>query len=163
MKTYNVELTGVTPLMTHRDNLEFKTLVDKWQRDPSNRDKSVPGDDRSPSWTWIGSLYENGRSIVLPSECVMAACKGAGKELKAARGKKSLKAQTQSGMSFMEPFLEFSCNGGHPVAMDDLKPLHREENFERHLSHVRSLGFVLDIRRVKVGMSKHIRVRPVFE
>jgi len=163
MKTYAIELTGVTPLMTHRDNLEFKALVDKWQRDPSNRDKSIPGDDRSPAWNWIGSVYENGAVIVLPSECLMASCKGAGTELKAARGKKSLKAQTQSGMSFLEPFLEFRCDGGRTVAMDDLRPLHQEEDFARHLTHVRALGFALDIRRVKVGMSKHIRVRPVFE
>jgi hypothetical protein len=163
MRTYAVDLKSITPLIMHRDNLEFKAQVEKWQRDPSNRDKSVPGDDRSPAWTWIGSLYHDGKAIALPGDCVMASLMGAGTEVKAPRGKKSLKAQTQSGMAFAEPFLTFAMNGKKGVKMSDLEPLTKQEAFDEHLTAVRERGFSLDIRRVRVGMSKHVRVRPVFE
>lgn len=163
MRSYQVSLEGVTPLMMHRDNLEFKSVVDRWQRDPSNRDKSTPGDDRSPSWGWIGSLYHDGKNVALPTDCVMASCMGAGAEVKSPRGKKSLKAQTQSGMAFAEPFLSFAVNGSGPIKMADIQPLQEEENFDAHMAKARDLGFSLDIRRARVGMSKHVRVRPVFD
>jgi len=162
MRSYIATLEGLTPIMSHRDNLEFKTLVTKWQRDPANRDKSIPGDDRSPAWSWIGSLYHDDKHLVLPTDCVMASCMGAGAEMKASRGKKSLKAQTQSGMAFAEPYLRFSVRG-KPIAMADLEHLHHEEDFDRHLASARALGFSLDIRRVSIGTSKNVRVRPVFE
>lgn len=162
MRSYQVTLEGVTPLMMHRDNLEFKSVVDKWQRDPSNRDKSTPGDDRSPSWGWIGSLYHDGKHVALPTDCVMASCMGAGAEVKSPRGKKSLKAQTQSGMAFAEPFLSFAV-GGKAVKFTDIQPLQAEDNFDAHMARARDLGFALDIRRARVGMSKHVRVRPVFD
>jgi hypothetical protein len=163
MRSYHVTLEGQTPLLMHRDNLEFKAVVERWQRDPANRDKSVPGDDRSPAWNWIGSLYHDGKHIALPTDCVMASCMGAGAEVKAPRGKKSLKAQTQSGMAFAEPFLHFSVNGGKPIAMSTLEALQRNEDFEQHMLKTRELGFGLDIRRARIGTSKHVRVRPVFD
>jgi hypothetical protein len=162
MANYLVRLESLTPLMMHRDNLEFKAVVEKWQRDPANRDRSVPGDDRSPAWGWIGSLYHDDH-IAIPADCIMASCMGAGAEVKAPRGKKSLKAQTQSGMAFLQPLLTFTVNGGHGIAMADLEPLKGQADFEQHLARARELGFALDIRRVRVGTSKHVRVRPLFD
>jgi hypothetical protein len=147
----------------HRDNLEFKAAIEKWQRDPANRDKSVPGDDRSPAWGWIGSLYHDGAALALPTDCVMASCMGAGTEVKAPRGKKSMKAQTQSGMAFQDPFLAFTTNGARArVDMAPILRLQQEENFDLHLELARALGFDLDIRRARIGTSKHVRVRPMF-
>lgn len=163
MRTYEITLTGITPLLMHRDNLEFKAIVEKWQRDPANRDKSIPGDDRSPAWNWIGALYHDGQRVALPTDCVMASCMGAGAEVKAPRGRRSLKAQTQSGMAFAQPFLDFVVNGGRTIAIADLEPLHTEDEFEAHLSATRRLGFALDIRRARIGTSKHVRVRPIFD
>ena len=163
MRSYEVRIEGVTPLMMHRDNLEFKAIVDKWQRDPANRDRSTPGDDRSPAWNWIGALYHDGATVALPTDCVMASCMGAGAEVKAPRGKKSLKAQTQSGMAFTDPFLSFTVNGGRSIAMADIEPLQHADDFADHLAVARKLGFSLDIRRARIGTSKHVRVRPVFD
>ena len=164
MRTYTIALEGLTPLLMHRDNLEFKAAVEKWQRDPSNRDKSVPGDDRSPAWAWIGSLYHDGTAVALPTDCVMASLMGAGAEVKAPRGKKSMKAQTQSGMAFSEPFLAFTTNGSKSaVQMTALASLQLEEDFDKHMEASRALGFALDIRRARIGTSKHVRVRPMFE
>ncbi len=164
MRTYTVQLEGVTPLLMHRDNLEFKAAIEKWQRDPANRDKSVPGDDRSPAWSWIGSLYHDGEAIAVPSDCVMASLMGSGAEVKAPRGKKSMKAQTQSGMAFSEPFLAFTTNGSRGrVDMARFAALQQEEDFDQHMAAARAAGFALDIRRARIGTSKHVRVRPVFE
>jgi hypothetical protein len=163
MRSYQVQLTNATPIMFHRDNLEFKTLVERWQRDPTNRDRSVPGDDRSPAWNWIGSLYHDGKHIALPTDCVMASCMGAGAEIKAPRGRKSLKAQTQSGMAFADPYLKFSVNGHQQIRMSDLEALHHDLEFDHHLARVRELGFALDIRRARIGTAKHVRVRPIFD
>jgi hypothetical protein len=138
--------------------------VEKWQRDPANRDKSAAGDDRTPAWNWIGGLYHNGHEIALPTDSVMAACMGAGAEVKAPRGKKTLKSVTQSGMAFTDPFLKFYINGSKmPVPMASVLALQTVEDFDQHLKTVRDLGFALDIRRARVGASKHVRVRPVFE
>jgi hypothetical protein len=163
MRSYHVQLESRTPLLMHRDNLEFKAIVERWQRDPANRDKSIPGDDRSPAWNWMGSLYHDGKAVALPTDCVMASCMGAGAEVKAPRGRKSLKAQTQSGMAFAEPYLAFTVNGGRPIRMTDLEPLQHTENFDEHLTKSREMGFALDVRRARIGTSKHVRVRPVFE
>ena len=162
MAKFLVTLEGKTPLMSHRDNLEFKQVVTKWQRDPANRDKSVPGDDRSPAWGWIGSLYHDGKHVALPQDCVMASCMGAGAEMKSARGKKSLKAQTQSGMAFADQYLRFTV-GGKPIPMDDVTKLMAVDDFDEHSAAAQKLGFGLDIRRVSIGTSKNVRVRPVFD
>jgi hypothetical protein len=163
MQSFQITLEGITPLMMHRDNLEFKRIVEQWQRDPANRDKSIPGDDRSPAFAWIGSLYHDGTQLAIPTDCVMASCMGAGTEMKAARGKKSLKAQTQSGMAFTDPYMQFSVNGGSPVTLAAMTTLQEEDtNFDVHQQRAAEMGFVLDVRRARVGMSKHVRVRPVF-
>ena len=74
-----------------------------------------------------------------------------------------MKAQTQSGMSFSEPLLTFTTDGQRQIAMADILSLQQEDQFDQHLARVRGLGFALDIRRARVGTSKHVRVRPVFE
>ncbi|MCX7934978.1 MAG: hypothetical protein N3A66_06935, partial [Planctomycetota bacterium] len=63
MKQYRVRLTGLSPLLMHQDNLAFSEKVKQWQRDPANRELSMPGDDRSPAWTWLGYVYHDGRHI----------------------------------------------------------------------------------------------------
>ena len=165
MQKYTVRLEGITPLMMHRDNLEFKEILKKWQQDPANRNKSVPGDDRSPAWTWIGSLYHDGVEVAIPTDCIMASCMGGGAEVKVGRGAKTFKGQTQSGMAFEQPFLPLCSNGDKPVQVAHLQGLQRNEDFAEHLEVARALGFALDVRRAKPpgANSKHVRVRPLFE
>ena len=43
-----------------------------------------------------------------------------------------------------------------------LNKLMDEPNFETHKETVKKHGFVLHIKRAKIGTSKHIRVRPMF-
>lgn len=163
MRSYRLDIEHKTPMMQHRDNLAFNAIVQRWQRDPLNRDRSIPGDDRAPAWLWLGSLYTDGTNVTLPTDCLMAAAMGAGTEIKASRGRKTLKAQTQSGMAFAEPYLAFSVNGGRPITMASLQPLHENLDFDAHLDAVHALGFDLDVRRVRIGTSKVVRVRPLFD
>ena len=53
-KMYKVafELVGEMPLLMHWDNIEGGDTLKEWRQDPKNKNQSVPGDDRSPSWTW---------------------------------------------------------------------------------------------------------------
>jgi hypothetical protein len=46
--------------------------------------------------------------------------------------------------------------------MTDVLSLQKVEDFDEHLDYVRTLGFELDVRRARVGQSKHVRVRPLF-
>lgn len=50
-RRYEVTLKGESPLLMHKDNIEFGERIKKWQKDPKNKDLSVAGDDRSPAWT----------------------------------------------------------------------------------------------------------------
>ena len=55
-------------------------------------------------------------------------------------------------------------NGGSPVPFPAISSLQADDaNFDVHQQRVQELGFTLDVRRARVGMSKHVRVRPVFE
>lgn len=164
MQMYGVTLTGKTPVMWHRDNIEFQAQVRRWQRDPNNHGQSVPGDDRAPAWTWIGSLYHDGKTLAMPSDSLMASCMGAGANMSTGKGRKTFKAQTQSGMSFTEPFLKFSCQG-KAIDTASIFALQAESDFDQHLLRARELGFALDVRPVRPAGAngRHIRVRPCFE
>lgn len=163
MQMYLVTLTAKTPLLMHRDNIEYQALVRRWQLDPKNNGKSVPGDDRTPAWLWIGGLYTDGRSVALPTDCLMAACMGAGAKMKTGQGQKTYKSQTQSGMAFTEPFMSFT-NRQRAIEMAPIEALQAETDFDRHVLGARDLGFALDVRPVRIGTNgRHIRVRPVFD
>ena len=160
-RNYQVTLKGLTPLLMHRDNLEWSEVVDVWQKDPKNKDRSIKGDDRSPAWRWIGSLYHDGQNVAAPTDAVMASCMKGGSSI-ILKAQKTYKSMTQSGMAFIEPHLTLLVNGGTSVPMSEIEKLRQEDDFSQHLKRARKLEFDLDVRRAKVGQSKHVRVRPVF-
>lgn len=43
MNSYNVVLTGKTPLLLHRDNIEVADQLERWRQDPSNQKLSTVG------------------------------------------------------------------------------------------------------------------------
>jgi hypothetical protein len=162
VRTYAVHLESKTGLLMHADNLEWKAKIERWQHDPKNKGKSIAGDDRSPAWLWIGCLYHDGNVIAIPQDMVMSSLMGAGAEVNEPKpSKKTFKARTQSGMVSPEQFWPLLVNGA-PIPMKDVLALVGNEDFHHHLDVVQRLGFALDIRRVRVGMSKHVRVRPIF-
>jgi hypothetical protein len=161
-RMYEVTKTGKS-LMMHRDNLEWSGVLKRWEKDPTNRGKSIAGDDRSPAWRWIGSLYHDGEHVAIPADAVMACILGGGARVLVPNGRsgKTFKAQTQSGIVPLTAFWPVRTSSGF-VKMTDVLSLQKVEDFDEHLDYVRTLGFELDVRRARVGQSKHVRVRPLF-
>lgn len=59
---YKFELMGIpgSDLLLHADDIDWADKLGDWRKDPKNRSISRAGDDRSPGFTWIGSLYHDG-------------------------------------------------------------------------------------------------------
>ncbi len=163
MRTYEVTVMGKTPLLMHADNIEWADRMERWKNDPANRKTSKAGDDRSPAFRWLGALYHDGEHVAIPSDntmrCLMEG--GAMVPVPGGRGNKTFKAQTQSGCMVGEPFWKLSVRG-KAVPLAPLMALVDEKDFDRHQEMAAKYGFLLFLKRAKIGMSKHIRVRPRF-
>ena len=163
MKTYEIELTGKTPLLMHQDNIEWADFLDAWKNNPENKKFSKAGDDRTPPWRWLGSAYHDGNHICIPQTNIMRSLMegGAMVPVPGGRSGKTFKAQTQSGMMSDSPSWLLTLNGD-PIRWADIEMLKDEPDFAKHKEHCRALGFDLLVKRAKIGQSKHIRVRPEF-
>lgn len=154
-------LTGITPLFMHCDSVEWADAMKAWQSDPKNAGNSVKGDDRSPSWKWLGGLWHDDEKIAVPSAAVQKALAQAGAMTPTGKGRKTFKSQSQSSLIPTQPYFEFEGSKG-PISIAELWKLKDEPDFEAHKEAVKEHGFTLDVRRAKVQQSKHIRVRPFF-
>jgi hypothetical protein len=164
MKTHNIELIGVTPLLMHSDDIRWADKMTAWKDDSRNKKLSRAGDDRTPSFRWIGHAYSDGTYLAMPTENIMVALRDGGAMVPVPGGRsgKTFKAQTQSGMMADQPFWDLTV-GGRQVAMADILPLMNEPDFAVHEAAATKLGFELFIKRARVGTQKHIRVRPRFD
>ena len=137
--------------------------VKAWTKNPENKQKSVAGDDRSPPFTWLGSLYHDDKIVTMPSDNIMTMLREGGAQVlvPGAKGSKTFKAQTQSGIIPLEPDWRLLV-GGKVIEVAEILALEYVEDFDLHLDTVRDLGFDLLVKRAKIGTSKHIRVRPIF-
>lgn len=162
MKTYKAVLKGESPLLMHKDNIVWSELVKKWQKDPQNKALSQPGDDRSPAWTWIGSLYHDGKNLCMDSDNLMTMLREGGAKVPTGRKQQTYKAATQSGLLVNSVDSVFLVEGKQ-VPFAPINALSGELDFDKHLELAQELGFELLVKRAKVGMSKHIRVRPLFK
>ncbi len=161
-RKYKVELTGVTPLLMHRDNIDAGAIVRAWTKDPANKKASVAGDDRTPAWTWLGYCYHDDKQLVIDADCLMSMLRDGGKKCSAPTGKGSMKAATQSGIMINELGWPLLANG-KSVSWPKVSALQEEEDFDAHCKAVEEMGFVLFAKRARVGTSKHVRVRPRFD
>jgi hypothetical protein len=143
----------------HADDVLASDLLTEWRKDPKNKSVSVPGDDRSPAWTWQTYVYSDGTELVLPSECLMTCLRKAG-AMVPSKGKLTFKSLTQSGMMIGSDFCQFT-NNGKSIRIADIADM-RDLTFLKQVEAVRKLGFDLLVKRAKVGQAKHIRVRPRF-
>ena len=163
MRTYEVTLVGVTPLLMHADNFEWEGMMKAWVADPVNKGKSVPGDDRTPAWRWIGSLYHDGSVCVMPSDNLMTMLRDGGTRVLVPGGKngKTFKAQTQSGVMVEGLSWPVLTEKGI-VPWPSVKALINDPDFDSHVAAAQRLGFSLFIKRAAIKQNKHIRVRPRF-
>lgn len=164
MRRYEITISGQTPLLMHWDNIEWADRLDEWKNDPGNKKNSKAGDDRSPAWRWVGSMYHDGAHVAVPNDNLMRCLMEGGAMVPVPGGKsgKTFKAQTQSGMMVAEPFWPVLIDGA-AVPMSAINPLLKVEDFGKHKEAVSALGFRLHVKRAKIGASKHIRVRPCFD
>jgi|WetSurMetagenome_2_1015567.scaffolds.fasta_scaffold658447_1 hypothetical protein len=160
--TYRVKLTGNMPLLLHGDDLEWRAAMSAWRANPDNKAKSVPGDDRSPAWTWIGGLYHDGRVVGVPSDNLMTALREGGSRV-SVPGKRSLtyKRQSQSGLVVNEILWPLITKAGD-VPYATIDALRDNEDFEAHKAAAVKLGFELFAKGARIGQSKHVRVRAKF-
>lgn len=163
IRTYEVRLTGESPILMHRDNIGWGERVQKWSKDPANKKISVAGDDRTPAWTWIGYLYEENRKrIVIDADNLMSMLRDGGTKCPAAKGKGSLKAATQSGILVNEIGWPVLLKGKE-IPFEPILEYADELDFEKHEELAGKLGFALFVKRARIGTSKHVRVRPRFD
>ncbi len=162
---YEFELRGTQALLLHNDNLDGQAVVQGWQRDPDNKNLSVAGDDRSPAWTWHTYFYMHDGVCVMPSANVAVALRKGGSLLKL-KGMVTYKELTQSGLLIESEFCELSFldakRKSARVTADWLEGIH-DLPFEEQRGAAQALGFDIDVRRAKVGQSKHVRTRPRFK
>ena len=162
-KTYKVVLTGESPLIMHKDNIEWSEKIKDWQKDPAHKADSQAGDDRSPAWTWIGSLYcdPHNTNIYMDSDNLMTMLREGGAKVPTGKRSATYKAATQSGLLISTLGSPFFVNGKQ-IPKNEILALEGERDFKKHQELALSLGFELLVKRAKIGMSKHIRVRPMF-
>lgn len=164
MKTYRITLESRSPFLQHWDNIEWAEKMKAWREVPENKKLSVAGDDRSPAFTWLGSLYHDGNVVTVPADNLMRCFMegGAGVVVPGGKNGKTFKAQTQSGMLVAEEHWPLLVKG-KPIPVKPLFALANTNDFERHVVAAQASGFSLFVKRAKIGQSKHIRVRPRFD
>jgi hypothetical protein len=156
---YAFRLEGSTSLLMHADDVLNSDDLVAWRRDPKNKSVSVPGDDRSPAWTWQSYLYHDGTHIAIPQECLMASLRSAGAKM-TLKGQTTFKALSQSALTIGSEYCEFT-NAGKQISVADILKL-RNRPFAEQVQGAREQGFDLHVKRAAVGTAKHVRVRPKF-
>lgn len=157
---YQFTLTGTMPLLMHRDDVEASDTLEKWRKDPANKTASKAGDDRSPAWTWTTYLYDDGEHVAMPSDNIMVALRHAGAKMPSGK-RGTLKAKSQTAILIPNEYCEFTT-GGKQIAMSDITTI-KQKDFTGQSDACRDLGFRLFLKRSKIGMAKHVRVRPRFD
>lgn len=160
---YQVTLTGATGLIMHADDLTWRAQMERWGCDPENKKLSRPGDDRTPAFRWLGSLYHDATKVGIPSDNLMTALREGGSKV-SVPGKKNLtyKKQSQSGIVVDQILWPVVTPKGQ-VSWPECKALLEEKDYEKHEAAALVMGFELFAKGAKVGMSKHVRVRPRFD
>jgi hypothetical protein len=144
----------------HSDDVIEGDRLKEWRTSPRNKSVGVPGDDRSPAWTWQTYLHHDGKHVAAPQEWIMAALRYAGAKL-TLKGKTTFKSVSQSGLCITGDFLPLLV-GGKQIPVKSIHAF-ADNAFSEHVNKCRSLGFDLSIKRAKIGSSKHVRVRPRFD
>lgn len=162
MDRYKFTLTGGSPLLMSRDDVEASDEWNEYIRDPKNKNKLKAGDDRTPAWTWMIRLYHDGARLAIPSDNVMVALREAGAKIKMNRNA-TLKSASQSGLFIETDFLDFRFGEkAQTLGVPEIHALRKVEKFADHAQWALDHGFALFVKRAKIGQSKHVRVRARF-
>lgn len=158
---FKFTLTGRTPLLLHADSIEWADMMTAWKNNPKNASQSVAGDDRTPAWRWLGSLYNDGVRLVLPSDNIATCILKAGAMMPTGKKQGTYKKEVCM-MAIEEPYCTLLVNS-REIAWSSIEPMMRIDDFAKHRETALALGIRLHMKRASVGQSKHIRVRPMIE
>jgi len=166
MQKYQITITGTQPLLLHHDDIEWADRMDAWKSNPDNKKNSVPGDDRTPPFRWIGCLYHDKENVIIPTENIMRSLMEGAAMVMVPKGRngKTFKAQSQSGILPDGIGWTLLVRNGKKVPIAPILELIDQPNklFHAHTKEAEKMGFDLFSKRAKIGTSKHIRVRPRF-
>lgn len=162
MQSYKVTLTGETPMLMHADDLKWRSELERWLKVPENKKKSKAGDDRTPAWKWIGCCYHNGKLVGVPSDNLMTTIREGASKVSTGKKGATFKRQSQSGIVVNELLWPLLAPKG-TISWVEISELVKQEDFSLHEAKATELGFELFSKPVRVGQSKHIRVRPRFD
>lgn len=161
-KAYHFSIIGTSPLLMHADDVMSADALAAWRKDPANKRRSVAGDDRSPTWTWLTYLYSDSGKVVMPSENLLAMVSKGGSSFKSGR-MGTLKAEVAASILFRPAYPLLIGVDYHELLMSDVEDCKADDvPFSEQMARARELGFGLDVRRASVSTSKHVRVRPRF-
>lgn len=163
LRQYIVTLVGRTSLYMHHDNLDWADEMDLWKLDPGNAKASKAGDDRYPPFRWLGCLYHDGLEVTIPSDNVMSCFKSGGTQIPTGKGKKTFKAQTQSGILAPDVHWKFTFGDGKTCLVAPLFEGRIERTWLEWKDLCAKIGFELNARRADVNGRKHVRARPLFD
>ncbi len=165
VRTYEVTLTGKSPLILHHDDIEWADETDAWRKAPENQASAgKKGDDRRPAWTWIGCLYHDGEVLTIPAaENIMRCIRDGAAAIPIPKGRngKTFKAQSQSGIIPVETDWPLLVKG-KPVPCKPIHALIGESDFGKHVELAKKMGFHHRVQRAAIGKAQHGRVRPKF-
>jgi len=161
---YAVKIIGQNPCLMHNDNLSWSEQLKKWQIDPDNQAESVKGDDRSPAWTWVGSLYVEGGKVVVPADNCMTMLREGGSRVPTGKRGGTYKKQTCSGLVVDQSSWPLVGPKGEISVAPIMELVNRhEKDFSKYEQLALDLGFSLFVKRARIGQAKHVRVRPRFD
>lgn len=159
---FDITFKGISPQLMHWDNLDFQDQLEAWMLEPGNKKKSKPGDDRTPAWTWKGYTYNDGEHVAWPEDVLRACLQAGGSKVAVGKGRETFKRRIAAGLFFESPFTKLLVKG-KPIKWSDIEAIDNEAPYADHVAAANKLGFRLFAKRVKVGQSKHVRVRPWFD
>jgi len=99
--------------------------------------------------------------VVVPADNLMTMLREGGAKTPTGKGAKTFKAQTQSGLVVDQSAWPVMIDQ-KPVPYEPIKALIGESDFALHELLAQELGFMLFVKRAKIGQAKHVRVRPRF-
>lgn len=163
-RTFNVTLNGKSPLLMHRDDVEWREQMDAWLKVPENKKASKAGDDRFPPYRWIGGCYHDGKQLAIPSDNLMTLLReGASKVASGGKNGETFKRLSQACLIVDQIAWPVIIGADKVVWWADIEALMAETDFHTHCERAKALGFSLFVKPARVGQSKHVRVRARFD
>lgn len=157
---FDFTLTGTTSMLMSNDDVDAADVLTAWQKNPDNKKMSVPGDDRSPPWTWMGRTHHDGKHLAIPQAVIMAILREAGKKM-TLKGQTTFKGESQSALFIPHEYCALLV-GKKQVKWSDILAI-RDQTFAEQAQSVQKMGFVLMSKRAAVNNKKHLRVRARFD